>query len=274
MTENSKKQPLCTMPANFGSNLYGWDGKNCHFVEEHAIVISYFTDRNKLQKVLPPGFTAPENPLITAYFSMCKGVDIIGGHSYNLLGINAQAAYEGKEDKQSGVFCFVMWENNFVAVAGGREIIGVPKLVVDVQPAWTKNNRTGYRASENGFCFVEAEVSNLKKMSDEECKEFSRAFRSDFDTGSLWMNWKYIPSCNGEGEPDVSYIVGVPVDYYFTEAWTVEGKIEWHRLPPEIGYFSWRVVEGIMDLPNLGYQSAYIAKGPTCLRIHKSRALR
>lgn len=270
---NSNQQPLLTMPANFGSNIYAWDGKNCNFVEEHAIVINYVTDRKKLQAILPPGFTAPENPLITAYFSMCKGVDIIGGHSYNLLGINAQATFEGKKDKQSGSFCFVMWENNFVAVAGGREIIGVPKLVVDIQPAWIKGDRMGYRASENGSCFIEAEVSNLKKMTDEECKSFSKSFCSAFDSGSLWMNWKYIPSCSGEGKPDVSYILGVPVDYYFTEAWVAEGKLDWHHLPPEIGYFSWRIIDGMMGLPNLGYHSAFVAKGPTCLRIHKSRAL-
>jgi len=273
-SNNQKKQPLLTMPANFGSNIYGWDGKNCHFVEEHAIIINYVTDRKKLQALLPPQFTAPENPVITAYYSMCKGVDIIGGHSYNLLGITAQATYESEKEKQSGSFCFVMWEDNFVAVAGGREIIGVPKLVVDLQSAWIKGERTGYRASENGVCFVDAEVTNLKKMSDADCQQFSKSLCSAFDSGALSMNWKYIPNCSGEGEPDVNYIVGVPVDYYFKEVWTAEGKLEWHDLPPQVGYFSWRIVEALRDLPILEYKQAFVAKGPTCLRIHKSRALK
>ena len=92
----------------------------------------------------------PDDPLVMVTCCMCRGITEMAGTGYNLVSVSVAARYEGVVDKFDGDLSLVIWENKFPPVAMGREFLGYPKLVVEIDDPWMGEDCWGWRVSEMG----------------------------------------------------------------------------------------------------------------------------
>ena len=255
------------MPAHFGPVTQGWDGNVAHYEDNTALTILYVTERDAVEPLLPPGFLATDPPVVSVSFVMCRGVDFMAGGGYNLVAVNVSARFEGKRDKAEGNFALVLWENEFMPIVVGREILGAPKLMADIPDAWMRDGKKGFTVSENGTLLFEGEVSDLQELSDEPL----RAMVAQME-GQIWMGWKYVPSCDLKGA-DVSHATALPSDGEIKEAWMGQGNIIFHETAWEKAPMSYRIVNALRELPIVQYQGGIVTRGWQNLLIREQRPM-
>ena len=260
--EFEKNQPY-VMPAHFGPSTAGWDGKVAHYEDNTALTVLYVTERDAVDALLPPGFSATDPPVVSVSFVMCRGVDFMAGGGYNLVAVNVSARFEGKRDQAKGNFALVLWENSFMPIVVGREVLGAPKLMADIPDAWIRDAKRGFAVSDNGTLLLEGELSNLAKLDDEALKALVAQME-----GQIWMSWKYIPSCDLQGA-DVSNATALPSDGEIREAWMGQGKITFHDVAWENAPMSFQVIRALRELPIVEYQAGVMTKSWQNLLIHK-----
>ena len=258
-----KKTKPYVMPAHFGPSVEGWDGKVAHYEENTAITVMYTTEKKAVSQYLPPGFKPTNPPVISVSFVMCRGVDFMAGGGYNLVAINVSADFKGRQDRASGNFALILWENSFLPIMVGREVLGAPKLMGEIPDAWMRDGKRGFTVSENGNLLLEGEVSNLHKASDEELKIINQ--QSD---AGVWMGWKYIPSCDMK-KADISNATALPAKTDIKEAWLGNGGILFHDVAWEKAPMSARAVNALKHLPVVELQGGIITQGSQDLLIHK-----
>lgn len=256
------------MPGHFGATTEGWDGKVAHYDDNTATTIMYVTDPDAVAPLLPEGFV-PTNPaIISVTFVMARGVDYMAGRGYNLVNVNASARFEGKQDKAKGNFALVLWENDFFPIMLGREVLGAAKLYGEIPDAWTRDGRQGFSVSEYGTKLLEGEVWDLRKPTPEEMQAMAER-----NKGSIWMGWKFIPSCDLRGA-DVSNATALPSWADPKKILVGKGKITFHEVTWEEAPLSSRVVNKLKELPILEYKGAIVTRGPSELLIHKQRPMK
>ena len=108
-------------------------------------------------------------------YSIARGCDFMAGGGYNLVRVNAAARFNGKRDKAEGNFSLVMWENEFIPIMMGREVLGVGKLLAEIPDLWHRGDSFGFFAAENGVRLVEGEYSNMKEVAVPPCAPHSRS---------------------------------------------------------------------------------------------------
>jgi len=264
--EFEKDQPYI-MPAHFGSPTSGWDGKAAHYEDNTALTVLYATELDAVSALLPPGFVATDPPIVSVSFVMCRGVDFMAGGGYNLVAVNVSATFEGKRDKVAGNFALVLWENAFMPILVGREVLGAPKLMADIPDAWMRDGKRGFSVSENGTLLLEGEVSDLQKLSDEAVGAMAEQIAA-----GTWMGWKYVPSCDLRGA-DVSNATALPAKMDLKEAWMGQGEVAFHEVAWENAPMSSRVVNTLRELPITQYQGAVMTRGSQDLLIREQYAM-
>jgi hypothetical protein len=265
--EFQAKQPYI-MPAHFGPATTGWDGKVAHYEENTALIILYTTERQAVSALLPPGFVTTPEPIVAVSHVMCRGVDFMAGGGYNLVAINVSARFEGQDDTVDGNFSLVVWENSFMPIMLGREVLGVPKLMAEIPDAWLRDERRGFFVAENGARLLEGEVSNLQKLDDQTVRAMAEQ-----NAAMTWMGWKYIPSCDLRGA-DTSNATALPAKAGLREAWMGQGEVGFHDVSFEEAPISSRFIGTLKKLPIVQYQGAVMTRGSQDLLIHQQRPLR
>ena len=255
------------MPAHFGSHDMGWDGKRAHYADNTAITIVYATEKKAAAALLPPGFAVTDPPIVSVSFVMCRGVDFMAGGGYNLVAINLSATFEGKRDKAAGNFALVLWENEFMPIVVGREVLGAAKLMADIPDAWMRDDKRGFSISENGMRLLEGEVSGLSKLDDDAVKAMAAQIE-----GQIWMGWKYIPSCDLKGA-DYSCATALPAKAEMKEAWLGQGEIKFHDVAWESAPMSSRVINTLRKLPIVQYQAGLLTRGSQDLLIEQQYSM-
>lgn len=260
--EFGKNQPY-VMPAHFGPSNERWDGKVAHYEDNTALTVMYVTDHKAVSAILPPGFEATDPAIMTVNFVMCRGVDYLAGGGYNLLSFDISTRFEGKRDRAEGDFSLVVWENKFMPVVLGREVLGMPKLMADIPDAWTRDGKRGFSVSENGTLLFEGELSDLQKIPDEALGPLVAQRES-----KARMGWKYIPSCDMRGA-DVSNVTMLPTKDTFKEVWMGQGKLMIHNVTWERAPLSSRIVNILRELPVLEYKGGFMSRFSHDLLIDK-----
>jgi hypothetical protein len=264
--EFEKGKPY-VMPAHFGPSDMGWDGEIAHYEDNTAITIIYTTDPESASALLPPGFSVTDPAIVSVSFVMCRGVDFMAGGGYNLVAVNLSATFEGKRDQAVGNFALVLWENEFMPIVVGREVLGAAKLMADIPDAWIRGDRHGFSVSESGTRLLEGEVSGLTRLNDDALKMMAA------DTeGQVWMGWKYFPSCDLKGA-SLSHATALPARVETKEAWLGKGELTFHDVPWEKAPMSSRIVSRLKELPILEYQASVLTRGSQDLLIHKQHAM-
>ena len=120
--------------------------------------IVYETDLEELRKLVPPELELTNNRL--AINKIENGfVRSFGGRKYDLLCVVAFVRFGEGKDAVEGAYSLVMWENMFDPVMIGREALGVPKLIADLDPIVQQGDDHHLVASINSSTFLKVKAT-------------------------------------------------------------------------------------------------------------------
>ncbi|MBW2624128.1 MAG: acetoacetate decarboxylase family protein, partial [Deltaproteobacteria bacterium] len=194
------------------------------------------------------------------------------GHGYNIVAVNASVNFNGEEDRLSGTYPLVLWENLTDPILTGREIEGIPKIFADIEDHSVIEGEWRTSASHFGHKIVDIMIKDLEPLTAEEIDLMHKAME-----GKYWMGWKFIPK-TGEFGPDVSHPTLFPTSGNTKEAWRGIGEIKWHKLTWEQNPTQFHIVNALEGLPILEYRSAMVSKGGSDLApagvVEKKRSIR
>lgn len=277
MTAEFKPGTRYRMPAVFGptpgprqkADGTQWTLEESGTMNCDWMTVYYRTEREAMEKLLPPGFEIRGEPIVAVSFSYFHDIYWLAGRGYGILFVDFPVVYTGKTETIEGHFCPVLWEGTPDAIMTGREELGFPKMFADMPvPVIDLAAGTGSgEASWFGFKFFDLSVEGLTEVPND--KKLP-------GNGGPAMFYKYMPrtSPGGKEGPDVTYVTssqplpGVVSDaapIKFGDAdfkkWTAtSGKLAWHRATFEQLPCSFHVVNGMADLPILEFVRAEMVK--------------
>ena len=248
-----EKDKFYTMPFHFGPRPHG-RGSGL-YRDSTTMFVSYLTDRESLAQYIPEPFEVGEEPIVSVAYSMNKEVEWLAGHGYNLIAVNASVNFNGEEDKLSGTYPLVLWENLTDPILTGREIEGIPKIFAEIEDHSVIEGEWRTSASHFGNKIVDIMVKDLKQLSTGQIEQMAKARE-----GKYWMGWKYMPKTGAYG-PDVSHPTLFPTSGNTKEAWIGVGEVTWQKLTWEQNPTQFHIVNALEGLPILEYRAAMVIKG-------------
>jgi acetoacetate decarboxylase len=240
------------MPVSFGETR---PHKGGVFGGVWSLSTSYSTDKDALAALLPSPFEPADEPLVTVFYQKCSKVNFLAGGSYNLIGINLAAFFDGKRDQVKGNYSLVMWENNTVAITRGRELLGVPKMFADIPDPYRIEDDWRVQASENGHVLLEMILKNVRPLSEEDVATMNAEQKDNH-----WMSWKYIPNVNGFGA-SVSHATLIGAESTVVKAWSGEGTIRYGEVTWETNPENVDIIRGLKALVIKEYVGGFLTHG-------------
>lgn len=247
------------MPAHFGMPKI--EGKPSGWYHDvTAMNVSYVTDREKLQALLPAPFSVADEALITVTYACSKDIDWLAGRGYNLISVNAAVNFDGKKEHLEGSFTLVVWENLADPILTGRELTGIPKIFADIPDHSISDDVWHCGASHFGSRILDMTIGGLATPSAEQIAIMQAAQEGKDNP----MAWRYIPAVGGFGAA-ISEPTTFPSENVITEIYVGAGKIDWNHLTWEQNPTQFHIVNALADLPILEYRPAVVTKGSTNL---------
>ncbi len=126
------------MPTHFGPRTGPRQGENSRKFDNRGtpktttISVSFLSNREQLEALLPECFEMGGEPIVTAYASYMTEIEWLAGRGYNVLGVSFPATYNGEQDHVSGSFLTVRWENLTDPIITGREELGYAKIYCEL----------------------------------------------------------------------------------------------------------------------------------------------
>ncbi len=193
------------MPTHFGPSLGPRQGPGDQRFEgsSQAILVyqvSFLTNPEQLEPLLPPGFSLSGRPIVTVKAKFATEIEWLAGRGYNMLSVEFPAEFKGTRDHVRGPFITVMFENLADPIITGREDLGYSKVYCELPPPEIEADVVHCRAAWLGFEFMDLMVSDLHDVPAPPA-----AGKTD---GQLHL--KYIPKTEEWGEADVCYGVLIP----------------------------------------------------------------
>jgi hypothetical protein len=255
-----------SMPTGFGPAR---TQNVAHYGSVTQLIILYQTDKDALAALLPEPFEPADDPAVTVYCQVSREVDFMGGHGYNLVGVNLSAVFNGKKDRFTYPlnYAAVLWENDTFPIIQGREILGAPKIYADIPDPQQKGNNWSFHCSVYGKRLVEGEIKNATPLDDTARQQIEQ-----MSGESLWAGWKYIPKTNGIGS-EVSFPTVIPHKLTISKAWLGEGSHRFFESTWENVLTSAQVMQGLRTLVVKEYRSALIMKGTLDLLFGECRRI-
>jgi hypothetical protein len=266
------------MPTHFGPSLgprQGPGGRKfaCkNGPEKTAYTVSFLTNREQLERLLPERFELAGEPVVSVLVAYLKGIEWLAGRGYNVLGVSFPAVFNGERDHVKGSFLSVLWENLADPIFIGREELGFSKIYCEIPDPLVLDGRTHCVGSWLGFKFMDMEISNVSPVGPEELEPTSGE-----GAGDGLLHYKYIPRTGEWGTPDVSYAVLTPHDQpncVVKEKWVGEGTVEFHQAAWEDLPTTCHIVNAFHELEILEYRGASIVKSVGAKDLGDQRILR
>lgn len=185
-----------------------------------ALRVSFLSNADQLEALLPPGFSLHGEPIVTVEATYMKEIEWLAGRGYNMLGVTIPARFDGAVDKVSGPFLLVLWENLADPIITGREELGFSKIYCELPEICVMPESASAQASWLGFQFLDVRVDGLKPRT-----ESAPASAAD---GLL--HYKYMPRTGDWGSADVEYAVMTPAGSNATvhEDLVGSGSLQWN----------------------------------------------
>jgi hypothetical protein len=252
------------MPAHFGP-VRRQDV--LHYQEVTRLSIPYVTDKDALAALLPEPFEPADEPVVTLYCQVGRGVDFMAGGGYNIIGINLAAVFNGKKDHITGLYAAVLWENDTFPILIGRELLGAPKLYAEIPDPWLEGNNWYFYCSEYGTKLIEGEIKNATPAEDAVCRRIEQDARN-----SRWMCWKYYPRADWKGA-ELSFPTALPTRPTINQAWLGQGSFHFFETTWEKTPVSAHIMRGLQTLVIKEYKPAVITKGSLDLLIAETQRI-
>jgi len=199
------------MPSHFGPSSGPRQGKNgrkydCKETPKTTTYsISFLTNREQLENLLPEGFEVGAEPIVTIELSYMTEIEWLAGRGYDILGVSFPAIFNGQRDQVAGSFLTVLWENLADPIFIGREELGFSKIYCELPQPRVCQGETHCIASWLGFKFMDLKIKNLTQLSPEEVKALANK-----PTNDGILHYKHILRTGEWDSADVSYAVLTP----------------------------------------------------------------
>lgn len=269
------------MPTHFGPSLgprQGRDGQRfaCKDTPKTTTLsVSFLTNREQLEELLPEGFTLGGEPIVTVAASYMTEIEWLAGRGYNILGVSFPAIFNGKEDYAVGNLLTVLWENLADPIITGREELGYSKIYCELPEPTVYGGETHCIASWLGFKFLDLKLRNMTQVDPEELPSPASGQTDGKLTGTL--HYKYIPRTEDWGDADAAYAVLTPAETpnrVVKEMWRGEGTVEFHKARWEDMPTQYTIVNAFAELEIKEYRGASITKTVGSKDLSDQRILR
>ncbi|CAH1665771.1 acetoacetate decarboxylase family protein [Chelatococcus asaccharovorans] len=167
----------------------------------HSVAARFLTEAARLDAHLPEGFALRGEPVVTVEFHYLTGIDWLAGRGYTMVQVSWPASFSGREDRASGRFLAVIWENLADPIITGRDEIGHPKLYADIPPSRAWDGTHICSAGWMGFRFLDLEVSGLREVP----------LAAPAPPDDILM-LKYVPRTGAWGEGELCQVTLTPGD--------------------------------------------------------------
>ena len=259
-----KPNRMYRMPTHFGPSAGPRQGEggrkftNRDSPKSTRWSVSFLTNREQLDELLPEGLELGAEPVVTISASYIKEIEWLAGRGYNTLGVSFPAIFNGEEDHVSGSLLTVLWENLADPILTGRDELGFSKIYCELPEPRVCQGQTHCIASWMGFKFLDLRIKNLTQMSSEEVAESLGNRRGD---GTL--HYKYIPRTGEWGKPDISYFALTPSgdsNAVIKEMWRGEGTVQFHEASWEDMPTMFHIANALHNLEVKEYLGAMMVK--------------
>lgn len=223
------------MPTHFGPSLgprQGPGGRKFECIDNPkttSVSVSFLSNREQLNAMLPTGFEVGERPIVTVTATYIKEIEWLAGRGYNTLGVTFPAVYKGEIDSARGPFLTVLWENLADPIITGREDIGFSKIYCELPEPSVCRGRIRCTAGWLGFKFLDLEVDDLGVPAES----------GPAEPADGMLHYKYVPKTQFWGEADLHYAVLTPsatpnrkvIDHQVGIGSVTFHRAEWEDLP-------------------------------------------
>ena len=157
------------------------------FLDATTLTVSFRTDPDAVERLLPPGLDPADRPLARAEVVSVGRSNCVG--PFDGGGLYVRARHGDRE----GAYCLSMPMSTDAAVRWGRETLGEPKKRADVTLDWTGASARG-TVTRHGerLVDIDARLTGSQEPRSGEATVF---------------HYKYLPAASGEGfhtDPDIS----------------------------------------------------------------------
>jgi len=255
------------MPTHFGPSLgprQGKDGEKFACKGNPKVTarsVSFLTNREQLEELLPEGFAVGAEPVVTVAATYITEIEWLAGRGYNELGVSFPAVFNGKEDHAVGSFLAVLWVNLADPIMTGREEMGWSKIYCELPEPRVYQGETHCIASWLGFKFIDLKLENMTQMPVEESSSPASRQTDEKLTGRL--HYKYMPKTGEWGSADVAYATLTPAETpnrIVKEMWRGEGTVEFHKARWQDMPTQYTIVNAFAELEIKEYRGASIIK--------------
>ncbi|MYB15769.1 MAG: hypothetical protein F4X41_01855 [Chloroflexi bacterium] len=235
------------MPTHFGPSLgprQGPGGRKFSCLDNPkttSVSVSFLSNRDQLNAMLPAGFEVGERPIVTVTASYIKEIEWLAGRGYNTLGVTFPSVFKGEVDSARGPFLTVLWENLADPIITGREDIGFSKIYCELPEPSVCRGQTRCTAGWLGFKFMDLQVDDLAAPTK----------RGPIEPVDGMLHYKYIPKTQFWGEADLHYAVLTPSDTPHRKVidhQVGKGSVTFHRAKWEDLPTFYTVVNAFADL--------------------------
>lgn len=245
-----------TMPVAFGPQPPHPAGE---FSDVRTLTVIYRSTNEAVRQVLPEPFVPGPEPLVFVYMQRCRGVNFLAGGEYCLLGVNVGATFPAADGPIHGSFALILWEDNIEAIIRGREILGIPKLLAEVDDPEPVDGHFKVVARDRGRELISIDLTDESEMSEQQLETLQMELSAD-----AWFGWKRIPRIDGVGI-EVSQATQIGILNKPSQAWECRGSVT-------VGDVSWEespsnahIVQGLRRLPLIDVVRAYRTEGTVTL---------
>jgi hypothetical protein len=208
------------------------------------LTLRFTSTAEALGELLPPGLELAGEPVVTVEYTELSDVPWLAGRGYDTFAIKLPARFEGRQDRVTGSFVAVVWENMADPIITGRDELGYAKLFADLSSE--PDGAGGHRcvASWDGHTFAELELEGITDVAPGPAPA----------QGDGVMNFRYVPAVDAGAEPDAMGPVLIPsvggVD--IIRQATAQGRVRfvkstWEQLPT-----FYNIVNTLESLPVVG----------------------
>lgn len=247
------------MPTFFGPR-YSGEKSTGWYRDVTAMTVAYETDRAKLQKLLPEGFTASDPAIITVTYACNKDIDWLAGRGYNLIGVHASVSFTGNHDQLTGQLALVMWEDLCDPIITGRELQGIPKLYATIPEHKILTGQWLAHAEHFDNPIVKISISDLTSVPLDQVE----ASRAQTQENQNPMGYRYIPGMLGYGE-GFGHPTHFPSENHLTEVQLGTPRVAWSTLTWEQNPTQFHIVNALAELPIEDYVAGIVTRGSTNL---------
>jgi len=261
MSQQTKKGSMYRMPMHFGPMAgprQGPDGEKFEWTDtpkRTLVSLSFLSDPERLDAILPPGFTVEGEPVVTIEIQYLTELEWLAGRGYNTIGVKFPARFRGRRDEAVGSFLAILWENLADPIISGRDELGFSKLYCEIPSPIILRGRHSYRGLWLEHKFLDVELWDL---TEDALPASPPGVRND---GIL--HYKYIPSTQSWGEADVAYAAltpGTGSKATIKRAWRGQGRHTFYRSTWEQLPTMFHIVNALRDLPVLENRGASIVE--------------